>query len=327
MKKAIILSIAVVLVMTGCSLTQKTAKEVIIGPEEAKAKVVDFINKNLMQPDNGVTAKEITEENNLYKVVVSTKDNQDITTYVTLDGTKFFPQVMDMAEIEKQAQQNQAQQETAQAQTTANITKQDKPSVELFVMSYCPYGTQIEKGLLPVLATLGDKIDFELKFCAYSMHEKKELDENLRQYCIQKNEGRDKLETYLNCFLDAGDSEKCLGETGINTSQLQSCITATDNEFKVIEGYNDKSTWQGGTYPSFGVNKDDNTKYGVTGSPTLIINGQKISSGRDSATLLKTICAGFNNPPAECSQTLSSETPSPGFGFGTTGSSSSGGCQ
>ncbi|MBU3941884.1 MAG: hypothetical protein KKF74_03150, partial [Nanoarchaeota archaeon] len=49
------------------------------------------------------------------------------------------------------------------------MPKKDKPEVELFVMSHCPYGTQIEKGMLPVARLLGDKIDFNIRFCSYAM--------------------------------------------------------------------------------------------------------------------------------------------------------------
>ena len=56
------------------------------------------------------------------------------------------------------------------------------------------------------------------------------------------------------------------------------------------------------------------------------MNGAKVQSGRDSASLLKTICAGFEEAPAECNEVLSSASPSPGFGFGTTNSAANGGC-
>ena len=81
-----------------------------------------------------------------------------------------------------------------------------------------------------------------------------------------------------------------------------------------------------GTYPGFDVNKTDNTKYNVGGSPTLIINGTEVTSGRDSASLLKTICSAFNEQPEECKATLSSNTPTAGFGEGTTNSGSAAGC-
>jgi hypothetical protein len=67
-------------------------------------------------------------------------------------------------------------------------------------MSYCPFGTQAEKGILPVVNLLKDKIDFKVKFVNYAMHGKKEIDENNLQYCIQKEEPN-KYNSYLTCFL------------------------------------------------------------------------------------------------------------------------------
>ena len=207
---------------------------------------------------------------------------------------------------------------------SAKAIKNDKPIVELFVMSHCPYGTQIEKGILPVLKTLGDKIDFELKFCDYAMHKEKELDEQLRQYCIQSEEPT-KLIDYLQCFLEADKSDECLKKSNVNISKLNACVLTYDTMYKVTENFNDKNTWKG-NFPTFNVNKIDVDKYSVGGSPTLVLNGTTAKSSRDAAGLLATICSGFNNPPEECSAELSSETPSPGFGFGTTTGGDSASC-
>jgi hypothetical protein len=215
--------------------------------------------------------------------------------------------------------------QAATTPATPDVPKAEMAKVELFVMSHCPYGTQIEKGILPVVETLGDKMDFQIKFCDYAMHGKKEVDEELNQYCIQKNEP-DKYISYLECFLAEGDGEGCLKEESINIAQLNSCVQATDEEYKVTELYNDQSTWTSGRYPQFNIYKTETTAYGVSGSPTLVINGQKISSGRDSASLLRTICAGFENPPEECETQLTSAAPSSGFGFGTSGSDTTADC-
>lgn len=77
-----------------------------------------------------------------------------------------------------------------------------------------------------------------------------------------------------------------------------------------------------GTFPGFDIHKADNEKYGVAGSPTLVINGQEVSSGRDAASLLSTICTAFNNAPSECQTDLPSEQPTPGFGTGTVAAAS-----
>ena len=92
---------------------------------------------------------------------------------------------------------------TIEQASAAEVKKNDKPTVELFVMSHCPYGTQIEKGIIPAIEALGDKVDFNLKFCSYAMHGEQELREELNQYCIQK-EQKDKLLPYLKCFLKEG---------------------------------------------------------------------------------------------------------------------------
>jgi len=70
-----------------------------------------------------------------------------------------------------------------------NSYAENLPRVELFVMSHCPYGLQVEKAILPAVKLLGDRIKFNVRFCNYAMHGKAEIDEELLQYCIQKNRG------------------------------------------------------------------------------------------------------------------------------------------
>ena len=314
MKKFILLSLVFVFVLTGCTSGTKT-----LTAEEAKAKSLEFINENLMQPGTTATVEDVVEEGSLYKMSINIGNGQKVDSYITKDGLKFFPQALD---IEKPEEEEKKEANNA---PTPDVPKSEKPKVELFVMSHCPYGTQIEKGILPVVEALGNKIDFELKFCSYAMHGKKELDEQLRQYCIQKEQG-DKLTDYLKCFLADDDYEKCLDDVKINTGKLDKCVAATDKKYDVTKKFNDKSTWSGGRYPLFDVFKEANDEYGITGSPGLVINGKKISAGRDSASLLKAVCAGFNEAPGECETELSSQSPSPGFGFGASGADSGATC-
>lgn len=311
MKKTIIMALLLVVALSGCA--DKNKKQVL-GIEEAKAKVLDYVNTNVMQAGQTATIKDMVDDGDLYKMTLVMGPNQEIPAYVSKDGKNLFPQAINLDEKKDGADTAAAKQEA----TIADIPKAEKPSVELFVMSHCPYGTQIEKGILPVLETLGDKIDFELKFCDYLMHGEKELDEQLNQYCIQKNEP-EKLADYLRCFLsEAENGDACLKSEKINSYKLNQCVSATDKEFKVKELFADQSTWKSGRYSQFNVYAEDNAKYGIGGSPNIVINGEKISSARDAAGLLKTICAGFETEPEECSKALSAATPSAGFGFGTT---------
>lgn len=296
-----------------------------ISQDEAKTKAEDFVNKFLMQSGSKASIKEITTEYGLYKLKIDITSDV-VESYLSKDGRLFFPQALDVEQISSAKDSVNSSTDSTPTPTAIVTKKSDKPTVELFVMSHCPYGTQIEKGILPVLETLGNKIDFELKFCTYAMHGEKELKEQLTQYCIQKEQPT-KLNTYLKCFLEAGDSTTCLKTAGVKTNTIDSCVTKTDKEFKVMDNFASKTGYQG-SYPGFDIFKADNEKYNVGGSPTLIINGEDIQADRDSASLLATICSAFNEQPEECSTVLSSASPAAGFGSGTTSGSTSGsGCE
>jgi len=304
--------LVIVLALIGYFSFKSPAKSKNLSPTEAQAKAETFVNKFLMQSGSKATIKEITEEYGLYKLKIDIISDV-VDSYLTRDGKLFFPQALDIDKISNPAATEPTSGNSATQPAAMVSKKSDKPSVELFVMSYCPYGTQIEKGLLPVLETLGNKINFELKFCDYAMHGEKELTENLLQYCIQE-EQPDKLAAYLQCFLADSQSATCLETAWINQKKVDACVAQTDKQYKVSANFAAKVGWQG-SYPGFDVNKEDNDKYQVGGSPTLIINGEEIQSARDSASLLATICSAFNTPPAECNTSLSSASPSAGFGF------------
>ena len=153
---------------------------------------------------------------------------------------------------------------------------------------------------------------------------KTELNEQMLQECI-KRETPEKLMEYLSCFLDAGDSANCLTTIGKNSDTYSSCLSSIDEEYKIMANYEDKTTWNG-RFPTFNIYKADNEKYGVKGSPTLVVNGGVVSTARDSASLLKTICAGFDTKPEACNTELSSASPSAGFGYKEGTAGSDGGC-
>ncbi|MDD5639312.1 MAG: hypothetical protein PHR47_00700 [Candidatus Pacebacteria bacterium] len=275
------------------------------------AKSIDYINKYLAQ---GVTVTLGTVDNNTHSFYKfeAISNGSPVTVYTSTDGKKMMFQEVDISK------------EPTVTTATTEIKKSDKPTVELFVMSHCPYGTQIEKGIIPVVEALGEKIDFSLKFCNYSMHGETELKEELNQYCIQK-EQKDKLLPYLKCFLKEGKSDECVASTGIDKTKLTTCTTNAEKEFNVIANFKSNKDYFG-NFPSFNIFKADNEKYGVQGSPTLVINGVQIQSNRDSNSLLKSVCSTFNNIPDICNKNISSETPATGFGTGTTASTTTGGC-
>jgi len=306
MKKIILLSLFLALFVSGCSLsipTGKTAKK-ILAPEEAKATAEKFINENLLAANIKATVKNIADEGDVYNISLDV-GGQDYTSYMTKDGVKFFQSGIDMATFaEEQAAQAAASNNQAPA---ANAPKSDKPKVELFVMTYCPYGLQAEKGILPAFAALGNKIDAKIRFINYFMHGDQEEQETYNQVCI-RDEQAAKYDSYLNCFTIEGDSAKCVAQAGVNSAGLKSCVAARSKNL-------------------YKVDSDLSSQYGADSSPTLVINGVQVNSQRDPASYLAGICAAFNNAPAECSQQLSNAAPAASFGAGSDTSGSTASCQ
>ncbi len=297
-----IIIIGIGLYMYSANKPTTSVKDTSITLEDAKALVTESFGEE-------VKVKDIQEDGQLYKITVTAKGNeQDL--YLTKDGQKFIFQLIDVDEIKAN-------------KVSKEPVKSDKPNVELFVMSYCPFGTQFEKGYLPAIEKLGDKIDSEVKFVSYVMHGKKEAQENLREYCINK-ENPEKFNSYLTCFLGDkysnltnkkdGDrieiSKKCMEDNSIDLSKNTSCVEKTSKEIKLDEAFK-----KGDRFPKFNTHKDLNSKYGVKGSPTLVVNGKITESSRDSNSILKAICESFNNPPKECNEFISDVLPSTGFGY------------
>lgn len=284
--------------------------------EQAGQAAVDYANKYLLSGGPKATFAGASEENGVYAFKLKI-DDQEYTSYVTKNGKMMFVSGIPL---------------TAPEEQTPDVAKADKPDVKLFVMSYCPYGLQAEKMYLPVYNLLKNDADMGIYFVNYAMHGKKEIDENLRQYCIQK-EQNDKYADYLQCFTtskDPGNGEAdystCLTKAGVDKTKLASCIAQADKQFNVTKDYNDKTSYVSGQFPKVEINNDLNEKYGVQGSPTLIINDKEVNlNDRSPNAFFKAVCSAFNNSPAVCSQSLSSDQPAPGFGEGTA-STASGGC-
>jgi len=261
-----------------------------ISGEAAGEKLVAYLDSVTPDKVSYISYKDLGD---LYMIIVGYKGDK-IPVYVTKDGVYFVQAI-------KEIPTNPTPQQI-QPQTNQEVPKTDKPRVELFVMSYCPFGLQAEKGIIPVFEELGDKIDAKIRFVHYTMHGHKEDEENYRQLCIREEQA-DKFLNYVKCFVGSGNYSECLNEAGVDKNKLDNCMENKAAEYNSV----DSSLSQ---------------QYGVQGSPTLVINGVKVPSGRSPQAFLNAICSAFTTKPEECNVQLSSTTPAPGFGYGGSGSDS-----
>ncbi|MBT3582995.1 thioredoxin domain-containing protein [Candidatus Woesearchaeota archaeon] len=240
---------------------------------------------------------DVKEVSGMYEVTV-TIEGQEGLFYVTKDGKSYSSMLLPMETSETPSQPTQP--------APTEVPKSDKPEVELYVMTHCPYGTQAEKGFLPAIAELGDSIDAKIKFTHFFLHEP-EYTETPNQICLRE-EQNDKFVPYLTCFLEDGDADRCLSEVKADMTKLNDC---KENSYDAYYAA-DSALSEG---------------YSVRGSPTLIINGAQVSTGRSPAAILATICAAFNDEPSACSASLDSANPAPGFGWDAASASSASAAQ
>ncbi len=268
---AVLLIISLVTIAMNPTVTKNKAGNAVITFAEAQGLEAELIS--------------VETEGSLYLVTVSISGKQT-PVYVTKDGKSLVQGIIPL-------EAKTATPSTPEPEPQ-NVVKSDKPIVELFVMTHCPYGTQAEKGYLPAIAELGNAIDAKIKFTHFFLHDPEYI-ETPNQICIRE-EQNDKFAAYLTCFLEDGNSNRCLTETKVDTVKLEDC---KENRY---EDY-------------YATDSALSEEYGVRGSPTLVINGAQVSTGRSPAAMLTTICSAFNEAPEACNVVLDSSNPSAGFGW------------
>lgn len=287
---AVIALISVVVGAGGYYLYQQTQ---VLSAEEAKNNALTFINENLLQPGTTAEFVSVGEENGLYKIVVKVGENEP-EVYVSKNGKFLFiqPPIDISASIEQEQNQNENANE--------EIPTSEKPEVELYVMSFCPYGNRAEDTMLPAYNLLKDKVDWKMHYIVNvdgntvsSLHGQPEVDQNEREACVLKNNGLDKwwqFTTYVNtnCGSDGSCWQAAAQNSGLSASEISNCVSSQGLALMTQEAA-------------------ATDEAGASGSPTLFINGTKtneVYKYGNSQAYLDAICSAFANPPQECSESL-----------------------
>jgi hypothetical protein len=276
--------------------------------KQVSDKTVTFINENLIAEGMVASYVDITEESGVYKLKVKI-GNEEPELYVTKDGKLLFIQGVVDTQPED-VSTNTEEGTKATADTCETLTKVEEPILEAFVVANCPYGLQMQRIMaeivknIPSLAAnmrveyIGAIVDNKIT----SMHGDVEAQENLRQICLREEQAS-KYWSYVDCYMQEGKSADCLTTAKIDGTKLNSCMTDTTKGIKYAQADFDLAS-----------------QHSVTGSPTLFLNGKKVSEfdfgGRTAEAVKTIICCGAAETPDVCSQSL--ETSSSAVSFSKT---------
>ena len=261
----------------------------IISEKDAGDSLLTFANQQ------GANAELVgVEDTGDFYEVILLLNGQEAPFMVTKDG-EFLVQGLTPL--------NLVQTPTSQEQSV-DIPKSDKPEVELFIWSYCPYGVQAQGPLAEVASLLGNYADFK-SILYHDGHGAYETYQNKIQECIQEI-SPSKYWNYAAGFVediypvcgasrdidcDKTESIALMKSLGIDSTKVMSCVDSKgDSLISASSSYAQQ--------------------LGVTGSPTLIINGVKSNAGRTAEAYKVAVCNAFTDEtaPEECSTTLDSST-------------------
>jgi len=254
--------------------------------------LVNYLNTQVVA-DGGVVLKNVEAEGSLYKVNVI-YNGQEIPVYTTKDGDYFIQGATPM-EVSKTVGTG-----NAVSDTPKDVPKSDKPKVELYVWAYCPYGVQAQGPMADVAALLKGKVDFEI-VPYYDGHGAYETQQNQIQMCIQ-DIASDKYWSYAKSFVaniypkcgstrdiacDKTESIALMKTLGIDSTKVMACVSSKGQEMSSEASAKAQAN-------------------GVSGSPTIRINGVVVNVARNSEAIKTAVCSAFTNAPSECSESLSS---------------------
>lgn len=268
--------------------------------EETVQEAIDFLSENMLDGAEAILVS-LSEESGVYKFKMKI-DAEEFNSYLTKDGKILFPSGISLVEPEESAAGAEGEKMTCE-----DINKTKEPVLEAFVVSKCPFGVQIQRVLNEVVKNIPQMASYiKVEYIGAieggkitAMHGDEEAQENLRQICLREEQPNN-FWAYIDCHIKEGNVNSCLQTAQIDVSKLTGCLADGNRGLAYAE-----------------KDFDAQNKYKVTGSPTLILDGNRISEfdfgGRTAEAVKTVVCCAFQDKPDFCDETLSTELANSSF--------------
>ncbi|MCC6850012.1 MAG: DsbA family protein [Deltaproteobacteria bacterium] len=168
------------------------------------------------------------------------------------------------------------------------------PTLEMYVMSQCPYGVQVVNAVAPVKQQLGDALNLKIGYIGngaagnfQSLHGAAEVKGDIAQLCAAKQAPGKYLDLIVcqNKNPRAVDTnwKDCAGQAGMDAAALEACVNGDEGQQLLAASFAEAQ------------------QKGAQGSPTMFINGKPYDGGRKTRDFLKAACdATTGDQPEAC---------------------------
>jgi protein-disulfide isomerase-like protein with CxxC motif len=203
--------------------------------------------------------------------------------------------IVSLAACQNQGASDKAAPADAKAKTEAKAGDSGAaPTLEMYVMSQCPYGVQVVNAIAPVKEQLGDGLNLKIGYIGnggpgsfQSLHGPAEVKGNIAQLCALKQSESKALKMMVcqNKNARAVDTnwKECGAEAGLDAAALETCFNGDEGGQLLAASFAEAQ------------------QKGAQGSPTMILNGKPYEGGRKSRDFLKAACgATTGNQPEAC---------------------------
>ncbi len=204
-----------------------------LSPEDAAYRAIYFLQQEVLEEGTSIELISVERDNNLYRLKMKI-DDQDFLSYLTRDAKFLFPSVLNLnPPSERSLLQNQ------------------KPKIDLFVMSLDPGANQIENILKIAVDQFAQDIAFELHYIVlseqeggyYCWDENKqycslwgvaEIDQTIRELCLAKHQP-DKLWDFITAVNNETLTDDSVNNVALINDRWISLASALDINVALIE--------------------------------------------------------------------------------------------
>ena len=283
-------------------ITDEQGANLEVGDAEIGAltlKVEEYVNTNMLPDEVSFTVTAVDQsDEGIFEFTYTITQAGEVVEEGTIHSTKTKLIIGAVVDLDEQIEQPG----TTDPPAGIEVSKQEVPDAELYIWSYCPYGVTALAPFADVAVTVGESANFSAVLY-YDGHGAYETQQNKIQACIQEVD-KEKYWTYAAKFVsdiypkcgatkdvtcDLDESTILMDSLGIDSTVVLECVESEGEA--LLAAHSTKAQ-----------------AMEVTGSPTLVVNGAKVTNvARTANGFLGAVCGGFINAPEACSVELSEE--------------------